>query len=141
MGGHRKGREYERRLPGGLRPARLLLHGAQQEKGALALPRWRVEVQERCQGRRSIIEPALLVVGMGQALQPPPLVSALAELGDGAVDGHRLFRVALVAQLVGQVEVKWHVGRWRRERDPGRRRRARRLTAAAGHSGGEEHGG
>jgi hypothetical protein len=78
---------------------------------------------------------------MGQALQRPPLVSDLAELGHGAVDGHRLFQVALVSQLVGQVEVKRDIGRWRREGDPERRRSARRLTVAAGHGGGQEQDG
>ena len=39
-----------------------------------------------------------------------------------------------------KVEVKRDIGRWRREGDPGRRRRARRLTVA-GHGGGEKQDG
>ena len=99
------------RLAGCVRAAHLLLGGAQEDQRPPLLLRRGGEVEKGGEGRRGLLEPALLEVDLSQALQRAPLVPIPTAPGDGIVDGLRLFHVAVVAQLVGQVQVKGNVRR------------------------------
>jgi len=93
--------------------ARSLLRRAQEEKGLPALAGRGVFVQEGDERSDGVFESPLPVVDLGRASDRAPPVGVLGGvgLGDGAVDGQRFLDGAVMAELVGQVEIQGCVRR------------------------------
>ncbi len=98
-----------KRLTGFVGLSRLLLGDAEEEQRRPPFPRWRVRVQEgdhrRCRG----LKLAAGILDVSRALDGASPLRARARVGDCVVDGERLLHVAIVEQLIGEVQVEGNV--------------------------------